>query len=157
MTFDPAVDDFATVVAAARCPGSATTDEAAPTGMAEALLREIAEHMAAVAAGAGRRVVTLRGLPIGPPDYRVLRDRLGEGEVRATVAVEGETEIFETALRGVWWVRDRNAEGEVTGEHIEIGATPMLIEAHRDDIRADAAALAAGLAGKGGDRKESQA
>lgn len=144
-------DDFAAVVAAARCPrtggeagGGAEAD--APTAMAEALLREIADHMRAVGAGGERRTVTLRGLPIGPADYAALRAALGEGEVSARVSALGVTEIAETALAGVWWITERGADGDVTGEHVEIAATPLILAAHPDDIAAGAQALAARLA-----------
>lgn len=114
-----------------------------PTGMAAALLREIAEALAGLAADGLRRTVTLRGLPIGPADYRLLRDRLGRGEVAATVTAAGRVEIAETRYRGVWWVRLHDASGAVTGEHVEVARVPLLLEADPGDIAADAAALAA--------------
>lgn len=147
-------DDFAAVVAAARCPrtnGGAAPDAepaaaaGAPTAMAEALLREIADHMRAVGEGEERRTVTLRGLPIGPADYAAVRAALGEGEVSARVSVLGLTEIAETALSGVWWITERDAAGTVTAEHVEIAPAPLILAAHRDDIAAAAARLAARL------------
>lgn len=145
-------DDFEAVVAAARCPrtgGGAGAEDGgggAPTAMAEALLREIADHMRAVGAGGERRTVTLRGLPIGPADYAALRAALGEGEVSARVSALGVTEIAETALAGVWWITERAADGDVTGEHVEIAPFPLILAAHPDDIAAGAQALAAKLA-----------
>lgn len=114
-----------------------------PTGMAEALMHEIAEAMQGLAADGAPRTVTLRGLPIGPADYRVLRDRLGTGEVEAVVTCEGRVEISETRYHGVWWVRAHDRDGTITSEHVEVARVPMLLEADPADIAADAAALAA--------------
>ncbi len=143
-------DDFEALVKAARCPssGGAQTASDVPTPMVDAVLREIAEHMQAVAGGVERRVVTLRGLPIGPADYRVLRETLGTGEARVEVTLGGVVEAQETAFAGVWWVKNSNDEGLVLAEEIEIARAPMILAADRDDIRAGASALSARLASR---------
>lgn len=136
---------FADTVAAARdggCARGAGDDPQAQTGMAAAVLREIAEHLAAVVAGAERRVVGLRGLPLSQGDVAALRAALGPGEVTAAVAAAGRTEIEETGLRGVWWVRQTTDDGRTVVEQIEIGTIPEILEAHPDDIAASARALA---------------
>ena len=77
--------DPATLVAPARFPEHGVD---LPTGMPEALLREIGAAMARVAAGdEARHVITLTGMPMGPVDRQVLADTLGRGEVRAEIAV----------------------------------------------------------------------
>lgn len=148
MRYDPATDDFAKVVEAAKCPASAAPEDAATalTGMVPALLREIADHMRATAGDGALRTVTLRGLPIRQGDYAALKDRLGTGEVTAVMtAPDGQVEITETRLNGVWWLRVTDADGTVTAEHIEIGSVPSFIAADLADIRAAAARLAADL------------
>lgn len=114
-----------------------------PTGMAEAVLREIADHLKSVADGGERQIVTLRGLPLSPADEDILRDTLGTGEVQASLNVFGRTEITETAFAGVWWVKELNADGETLSEHIEIAQVPLIVQAHTDDMRAAAQRLAA--------------
>ena len=111
--------------------------------MAEAVLREIADHLQAVVDGGERQIVTLRGLPLSPADEQILRDALGEGEARASLTVFGYTEITETAFAGVWWVKELNLDGETLSEHIEIAQVPLILQAHTDDMRAAALRLAA--------------
>lgn len=156
LNYDPVVDDFAKVVTAAKCPATATQDDAATdlTGMVPALLREIADHVQATADDGALRTVTLRGLPISQDDYRALKDRLGTGELTAVLtAGDGQVEIVETRFNGVWWLCVTDADGTVTAEHIEIGTVPSFIAADRADIRAAAARLAAEIGVGGGDAK----
>ena len=154
MSYDPATDDFSKVVEAAKCPSMSAPEDAATalTGMVPALLREIADHMAATAADGALRTVTLRGLPISQGDYVALKDGLGTGEVTAVItALDGQVEITETRLNGVWWLRVTDIDGTVTAEHIEIGSVPSFIAADPADIRVAAVRLAADL-DRDGDR-----
>jgi hydrogenase-1 operon protein HyaF len=120
--------------------------EGEPGGMALALLREIADQLQAVAGGAARQVIELANLPLTEEDRALLSERLGRGEVEAQVQAAGPTEVFETAFPGVWWVIYRNEAGNPIGEQLEIGPVPMILEAHRDDIRASAERMAQELA-----------
>ena len=156
MSYDPAIDDFAKVVEAAKCPSRSAPEDAATalTGMVPALLREIADHMHATAADGALRTVTLRGLPISQGDYVALKDGLGTGEVTAVItALDGQVEITETRFNGVWWLRVTDVDGTVTAEHIEIGSVPSFIAADLADIRVAAARLAADL-DRDGDRTD---
>lgn len=135
--------DPATLVAPARLPEQGID---LPTGIPEALLREIATAMARVAEGAeARHIIALHGLPLGPVDRQVLQDSLGRGEVRAEVTVAGPSEVYETRFAGVWWICDRDDQNKVTAEYVEIAQVPSLLHADLDDIAADAAALTAAL------------
>jgi len=148
MRYDPATDDFSTVVNAAKCPSRSAPEEAATalTGMVPALLREIADHIAATARDGALRTVTLRGLPISQGDYSALKERLGTGELAAVMtAPEGRVEITETRFGGVWWLRVTDADGTVTAEHIEIATVPSFIAADPADMRVAAGRLAADL------------
>jgi len=148
MRYDPATDDFAKVVNAAKCAGTSAPEDTAMalTGMVPALLREIADHCRATARDGALRTVTLRGLPISQGDYSALRERLGTGEVTAVMtAPDGQVEITETRLNGVWWLRVTDADGTVTAEHIEIASVPSFIAADPADIRAAAARLESDL------------
>ena len=114
----------------------------APSGMALAVLSEIA-HRALRRQPGGRESVTLRGLPLSPNDFRWLRSVLGEGEVRIVIDALGETEILETGFSGVWWIRDRDPDGSVRAEHVEIASVPLLASAHEDDMHVAAQRLSA--------------
>lgn len=80
--------------------------------------------------------IDLRSLPMLPGDYETLREVLGEGEVSATVDALGPTQVHETAIHGVWWVRHQNADGEVTAEFIEVTYLPEILKTHPADARA---------------------
>lgn len=135
--------DPATLVAPARFPEHGVD---LPTGMPEALLREIGAAMARVAAGdEARHVITLTGMPMGPVDRQVLADTLGRGEVRAEIDAGGRTDIHETRFSGVWWVSDRDDGGKTSAEYIEIARVPALMLADTEDIAGDSAALIAAL------------
>lgn len=111
----------------------------ARTGMSDAVLREIAEHLRGFAERETPHQIDLRSLPMSSADRAELIERLGEGEVKATVAVVGDSEIRETAYAGVWWVRHLGRSGDVLAEFIEITEVPSLLRAQREDV-ADAAA-----------------
>lgn len=113
-----------------------------PTGMAQAILREVAAHLQTVAAGGERQIIDLRGLPLTRGDYRQLEQALGRGEVSANVEAAGPTEVFETRYPGVWWVRYQNLDGQVVAEQLEVARVPTILETPVDDLRASARDLA---------------
>ena len=109
-----------------------------PTGMAEALLREVAAHLVTVAGGGERQIVELGNLPLSDGDFQLLEEKLGRGEVAAEVSASGRTEVHETAFPGVWWVKYYNAGDQPAAQQLEIGTVPMIFEAHPEDIQASA-------------------
>ena len=76
-------------------------------------------------------------------DRACLEDRLGYGEVNATLDVAGQTEIIETAYPGVWWVRHLDGRGRVAAEQIVVTRVPDILISPPEDIRAAAARLIA--------------
>lgn len=114
-------------------PGSPET-----TGLAVALLREIADHLLTVSQGGDRQVVELTNLPLSDGDVQLLEAKLGRGEVEARINAAGPTEVFETAFPGVWWVRYLSEGDRVITQQLEIGAVPVILEAHHEDIQASA-------------------
>jgi hydrogenase-1 operon protein HyaF len=106
-----------------------------PAGMAQALLREIADHLRTVAAGGERQIVGLATLPLSDADRTFLKETLGRGEVEARISAAGTSEVYETAYPGVWWVTYMTEGGQSVAEQLEIGTVPMILEAHLDDIR----------------------
>lgn len=111
------------------------------TGMADALLREIAVLLQAFAESGAGAIIDLASLPLTPADRRELEERLGRGEVTATVDVAGLSEVWETAYSGAWWVRHLGAGERIAAESIVIAAVPDILAAHPDDARAAAQRL----------------
>jgi hydrogenase-1 operon protein HyaF len=106
-----------------------------PTGVAKALLREIAEHLSTLAASGQGNIIDLSGMPMNETDRQELVEALGRGEVQITISTFGQSEIYETTYPGVWWVTHRGDSGTVLAERIEITPIPEMVKTHPDDIR----------------------
>jgi hydrogenase-1 operon protein HyaF len=105
-----------------------------PAGVVEPLLREIVELLGRLAAGGKGGIVDLGAMPLAPAEIEALRQRLGTGEVRATLEVSGPTEVTETAYAGVWWVTHRNVDGHLVAEQVEVARVPAILAAHEEDV-----------------------
>ena len=110
--------------------------------LASAVLGEVAEHLKRFAETGTRHQIDLRSLPMQDTDRSALAEALGTGEVRATVSVAGESEAYETAYAGVWWVSHRGRAGDILAEFLEITEVPALLQAPAQDVRDAAARLA---------------
>lgn len=119
---------------------------AASHGNALPLLHEIAILLDDLAATGKSASIDLRSLPMLPDDYETLRAALGEGEVSATVNALGPTQVYETAVHGVWWITHRNAAGDVIAEFIEVTYSPGILTTHPADAHAAAEMLHSRLA-----------
>jgi hydrogenase-1 operon protein HyaF len=106
-----------------------------PTGMARALLREIAERLSTLATSGERSIIDLSGMPMNEADREELARELGRGEVHISVETIGQSEIYETSFPGVWWTSHRGSDGSVLTERIEITPVPEMVTTHPDDIR----------------------
>ena len=69
-------------------------------------------------------------------DKQQLEQLLGVGEVTATLNVAGETNIWETALSGVWWVRHKGSNDQISSEQIEVTDIPEILKTHKADAKA---------------------
>jgi len=99
------------------------------------LLDQLLESGANVEDGV-TRAIDIRSLPLLPGDYEALEDVLGTGEVSAEFdGGYGPTEIFETGISGVWWVKHFNEEGDIAAEFIEIARIPEILLSQEDDMR----------------------
>ncbi|MDZ7804261.1 hydrogenase expression/formation C-terminal domain-containing protein [Thiohalophilus sp.] len=78
--------------------------------------------------------VDLRSLPMFPGDYEQLKETLGYGEIHVTIDAMGPTEIYETAIPGLWWVSHFNNEDENIAEFIEITALPEILKTDEQDL-----------------------
>ena len=119
-----------------REPIAATsTDPLVPSGVAGAVLREVATLLAALAGDPGwEGAIDLRGLPVDDAARAALRDFLGCGEVDASCDVAGASSVRETSFCGVWWVVHRCASGAPLVEQIVVARAPALLLAHPADI-----------------------
>jgi len=119
----------------------------AGSGVAEALLREVARLLDALARDPGySAAIDLRSLPMQDADLACLRHRLGDGEVEARFDQVGPTRITETAYAGVWWVRHADADDRAVLEQVVVARVPALLLAHPADIDDAAHRLATELA-----------
>ena len=108
-----------------------------------ALLTEIAAQLAACAETVAETSIDLRSLPMMPATRAELDRRMGVGEVRATIAGSGRTEIVETAYTGVWRLAHYDAHDTLLMEEIAIARVPAILGADPSDISHAAARLAA--------------
>ncbi len=112
----------------------AASANAAPGASAQALLSEIEDSVSRYAAGGDEVAIDLRCLKSMPEEREMLADLLGHGEVSATIEAGGRTELYETSVPCVWWVRHRNGEDEIVGEMIEIAEIPEVMLGDRKAI-----------------------
>ncbi|MBX5454933.1 MAG: hydrogenase expression/formation protein [Acidobacteriia bacterium] len=111
------------------------------TGVAQAVLSEIALLLENLAATGQAGAIDLRSLPLTEADRAELEEHLGRGEVEARLAVVGASEVWETAYAGVWWIRHLGAEGEIASETIAVTRVPEILMTHPADVEAAAARL----------------
>jgi hydrogenase-1 operon protein HyaF len=104
------------------------------TGMARAVVAEIADRLQALAASGSESVIDLRSLPLTEADIAELEEWLGEGEVNARIDVIGETEVRETGYAGVWWIRHLGAGQQVAAEEIAITPVPEILRSQAEDV-----------------------
>ena len=114
----------------------------ARTGMAQSLLREVAQGLAATGT---QTAVDLRSLPMTGADRDELEQALGRGDVAVSLQAAGRTEVWETGFAGVWWLRHFGDDDRIAAEVIEITPVPDIVAAHPDDIAAAALRLLAEL------------
>ncbi len=126
--------------------GSITAPD--PTGMADAVLNEVASLAARHAETGDWAAIELTSMPLTRQDREEIETRLGRGEVEATIELAGRSEVWETAYAGVWFVRHLGIDGKVATETIEICAAPVILLSHPDDRRAAAARLGEDLRAK---------
>jgi hydrogenase-1 operon protein HyaF len=128
-----------------------------PTGLAHAVLPEIAELLARLSDSGQSGEIDLRSLPMNDGDRRALAQRLGRGEIHAVLNVAGNSEVWETAYSGVWWVRHLDADGKVAAEHISISRIPDILVTHPADIHGAAERIQNDLAFAGDTTIEEEA
>ena len=111
------------------------------TGMAGAVLAEIAERLQELSAGGAGSVIDLRSLPLTEADREQLEAALGRGEVVAELQIAGRSTVRETAYAGAWWIRHRGANDRVSSEEIAVCPIPEILASHPADIESAALRL----------------
>ena len=111
------------------------------TGLAQSVLREIAELLSVLVAEGETGAIDLHGLPMTPADSSELEESLGRGDVEAILNVAGTSEVWETRYSGVWWVRHFGADDKIAVGGMEIAALPEILLTDNADIAAAAERL----------------
>lgn len=111
------------------------------TGMAEALMEELATYLARLADTDQGHIIDLSSLPLNKSDLIALTNRLGQGEAYIKLTTIGDTEIFETNYSGIWWIKHFAPDGQLLSEQLEICYIPEIVKAQKYDIKAAAKEL----------------
>lgn len=112
------------------------------TGLAQAVVTELIEHLAVLANSGRLHVIDLTSLPMTGSDKSELERLLGKGEVSITLSTIGDSYIYETAFSGIWWIKHYSADDRLIAELIEVTPIPDIIKSHPDDISKAAIDLA---------------
>ena len=105
------------------------------TGMAQAVISELSDHLSMFATEGQLHVIDLTSLPMNESDKRELENLLGKGEVSITLSTIGDSDIFETQFSGIWWIKHYGADGQLISELLEIGPVPEIIKSHPEEIK----------------------
>jgi hydrogenase-1 operon protein HyaF len=108
------------------------TVTARPGDGAKAILSEIKVCVERLLADGSASSIDLRFLKLMPEERATLGVLLGRGEVSAVVESIGRSEVVETAVPCVWWVRHFKSDGETVGESIDITDIPDLLLSDRE-------------------------
>lgn len=120
----------------------------APSAAVDAVLAEVSRMLDRLVDDPSfADAIDLRSLPLSDAERGALRERLGDGEVRAALRWAGDTRVDETAFAGVWWLRAGDDASRSRVEQIVVARVPALLCAHVDDIADAGGRLAASLAG----------
>jgi len=98
------------------------------------LMLQIEQALQDLMAGGAATVIDLGAMPFSKQDEQDLRQRLGEGEVSATLNAFGPTLVQETAIPAVWLVEHKDAEGRRLTLHIEVARIPDILVTPKEDI-----------------------
>lgn len=80
--------------------------------------------------------IDLQNLPLSRDDKQRLFDILGQGEIKAELAVLGHSVIWETAYSGVWCIEHYHTEGMLISHTLEITWYPTILQSQKEDVQA---------------------
>jgi hydrogenase-1 operon protein HyaF len=107
------------------------------TGNLRPLLLQIEQALQDLVEKGVECTIDLGAMPFTEQDERDLRQRLGDGEVRATLDAFGPTLIEETGIRGVWLVEHQDVEQRRLTLHVEVARIPGILITPSDDLADD--------------------
>lgn len=113
---------------------SVSIEPAGSPSQVMAILSELLTKLNALSEQGTNDFIDLRSLPMFPGDYEQLKETLGYGEIHVSIDAMGPTEIYETAIPGIWWVSHSNSEDENIAEFIEITALPAILKTDEQEI-----------------------
>jgi HupH hydrogenase expression protein, C-terminal conserved region len=113
----------------------------AETGVVPALLRELDDALQSLLGRGTRHLIDLSTMPMSAADRRALEQALGTGELTMELAALGRSQIRETSISGVWWVRHEDPQGRTLAEQVEVAFVPEIAQAHASDIERGRARL----------------
>lgn len=113
---------------------SALPINAEPGASAKAIISEIQVCAERLIAHGETSSIDLRFLKSMPEERATLAVLLGRGEVSAVVDSIGRSEVQETSIPCVWWIRHFNSDNETVGELIEITDIPELLVGDRQAV-----------------------
>jgi len=112
-----------------------TSNQSDGLTLAKTLLHEIQAMLKTLLDTGQNGTLDLRALPaLGEDGYQFLKEKLGIGEVSASIQSFGRSEIQETAYPGIWWISHYNQDDDILTELIEVNFLPELLKSPRDDV-----------------------
>ena len=112
----------------------------------KALLEEIQNMLFQLQHIGESNIIDIHSLPLMPSDYAQLKALLGSGEVKASVSALGPTDIYETQIPAIWWVKHFNSNHEIIAEYIEVTTIPEILKTQTHDLETAGEELKARIA-----------
>ncbi len=103
-------------------------------GNATPILHEILHALRRLQQDAEPTTIDLGAIPFGPGDAEQLQEILGRGEVTVQLHALGNSEIWETAYPGVWFLEHNNTLGERIAWQIEVTRIPTILQTPSEDL-----------------------
>lgn len=120
--------------------------ETAEASNAQALLRELENHLQRLIETGETARIDLGTLPLNPADFELLEQVLGHGEVIASVESMGVSEISDTSIPGIWRIEYYNSEEALVAEYIEVTRCPELLLTPMEEMQESPSLLRAAIA-----------
>lgn len=114
---------------------SVSVEAAGSPSQVRAILTELQTKLDSLVKQSLTDSIDLRSLPMFPGDYEMLKETLGYGEIHVSIDAMGPTEIYETAIPGIWWISHFNSDNENIAEFIEITTLPAILKTANEELQ----------------------
>jgi hydrogenase-1 operon protein HyaF len=111
------------------------------SGQVLAVLHELQQLLRRFTEQGTGGTIDLLSLPFFPGDYQSLKTLLGIGELTIHLNALGPSEIYETAIAGIWWITHRNEAEETIADYIEVTSLPELLKTEASQMHQSAGKL----------------